>query len=1074
MWVRHLSSLQFLSYAAFFGVVIAAVFAFLPGRKPPVRTEPFSDDELGRHDGKLAKYFVTGGAFLVLGSVHMVVKNLPWTAEWLASAGYAGHLVRDLANTHLMIVGGGTLIATGLCWYVLPRIVGRPLASDGLAQGAFWFTAGGLTVFYVAFVANGIAIGMRVRDGWEYQAAKASMGDWYRAPVGMGAGVMGIGYWCFAATVFATIFQARLVRVPKPNGHLWKFLATGAAGLTVGTVQGVIQVQPSNASWLFRAGHAGEWIDPIAHAHINLVTGLTMLTAGALFYFAPLLGGRAPSRRAVNACFYALLAGSLAFYGSAMYLGFHEGALVVGRGLTPEQAEEATAIHPFLIMTAGTAMLAGFWFLLWLVARSYFGVRGPARGFVLAGCAALALGTLQGPIQAFPAVHELLDRGGDAGAVIVNLHAQLNMLGGLLAMLVGLALTLLARLGGKPVLRAERVALAGIAIGVITYYGVGIETSVVEAHDVAGGATFHSAVARLEPWTALLMLPAALAVLAGFSSYALSAWRMTARQRLAGAKTIIEAPEVFTGRIPRRVRGRSPAALAAGYELPMALLGFPGVGWLFAGFSFTASVLLLAGPALTWAVIPIAFSPYGQGPLSTLGWKVELVWIPATALVSTILLYRAQRRRRRLLDGTPPQVPRRPRTRRGYRTRVSVAAGSIMLLLVSLPFVPAVAGVGGSSIRYAYETHFTPDIVGQFLATRSGAVKLFTWQEPQSPYPSDALRIHATDLRTLVARAAAVDDPGAYGLYDLNHSSRIPLRVRSATGRQLELAPARPLAPGRYMYVATHQGMFGGRDYAYLTVVPPGQAVTPISGPSDDSVPQIADSLLPVAAALVALLFVLLLGRSFLQRPAGQKAFWAAGFACFAVATVCEAAGQRLGWSPALFRTYYLAGGVLTVGLLGAGSAWLLLPRRARDGLLGGLLVAALAAALSIWLAPVDAHTLAATTSGRPPDNSALGGHAYLWAVAFNSLGSLVLIGGSLYSIARRRRVSANAWIASGAIVVALATGLSRTGDYSLVYLGQLVGIAFMFCGFTFAGRKIAPVPARKPDRPLERPALAR
>jgi len=106
MWVKHLSSLQFLSYAAFFGVVIAAVFAFLPGRKPPVRTTPFTDEELGRHDGKLAKYFVTGGGFLVLGSVHMVVKNLPWTAEWLASAGYAGHLVRDLANTHLMIVGG--------------------------------------------------------------------------------------------------------------------------------------------------------------------------------------------------------------------------------------------------------------------------------------------------------------------------------------------------------------------------------------------------------------------------------------------------------------------------------------------------------------------------------------------------------------------------------------------------------------------------------------------------------------------------------------------------------------------------------------------------------------------------------------------------------------------------------------------------------------------------------------------------------------------------------------------------------------------------------------------------------
>jgi hypothetical protein len=1069
MYLKHLSSLQFLSYAAFFAVVIAAVFRLLPGRAPPLRTEPYSEEELGRHDRKLAKYFVAGGAFLVLGSLHMVAKNLPWTAKWLASAGYAGHLVRDLANTHLMIVGGGTLIATGLCWYVLPRIVGRPLASEGLAQGAFWFTAGGLLVFYVAFVANGIAIGLRVADGWEYQAAKASMGNWYRAPVGMGAGVMGIGYWCFAATVFLTIFQGRLVRVPKPNGHLWKFLATGAAGLTVGTVQGVIQVQPANADWLYRAGHAGEWIDPIAHAHINLVTGLTMLVAGALFYLAPLLGGSAPSKRAADACFYALLAGSLAFYGSAMYLGFHEGALVIGRGLSPEDAERATAIHPFLLMSAGIAMLAAFWFLLWLVVRSFLGARAPARGFVLAGCAALAVGTLQGPIQAFPAVHDLLDEGGDAGAVIVNLHAQLNMLGGLLVMLVGVTLALLAHLGGERVLRAERVALAGVALGVATYYAVGIETSAVEAHDVAGGATFHAAVARLEPWAALLLVPAALAVLTGFSAYAVSAWRMTARQRRAGAQAIAAAPVAFTGRIPRRVRGRSPAALA-GYELPMALMGFPGLGWLFAGFPVTASILLLCVPAFTWAVVPLAFTPYGQGPLSSLGWKVELAWIPASALLSTAMLYRAQRRRRLLMIGAPP----RRRGRRGYRTRVSAAVGTIALLLVSLPFVPAVAGVGGSSIRYAYQTRLTPEIVGQFLTTPRGPVKLFTWQDPQSPYPADALRIHARDVRALVARAAAVDRPGAYGLYDLDRGTRVPLTVRSGTGRQLTLAPARRLAAGRYMFVATHQGMFGGRDFAYVRVVRPGQPVTAISSGSNKPVPAVADALLPVAAALVALLFVFLLLRSYWSRPAGQKALWAAGFAFFAVATTCEAVAQRAGWSPALFRAYYVTGGVLTVGFLGAGSAWLLLPRRGRDVLLGALGVGGLAAVATIWLAPVDAHALAVTASGQPPENGALAGHAFLWAVVFNSLGTLALVGGSLYSILRRRRVSANAWIASGALVVALATGLSRTGDYSLVYLGQLVGISLMFCGFTFVGRKVEPVPARRPEASLERPALAR
>ena len=84
-----------------------------------------------------------------------------------------------------------------------------------------------------------------VQRGWEYQAAKAHLGKWYKVPVGIGAGVMGLGYWCFAANVLLTVFQARLVRVPKPHGHLWKFLATGAVALTVGTVQGVIQVTPA-------------------------------------------------------------------------------------------------------------------------------------------------------------------------------------------------------------------------------------------------------------------------------------------------------------------------------------------------------------------------------------------------------------------------------------------------------------------------------------------------------------------------------------------------------------------------------------------------------------------------------------------------------------------------------------------------------------------------------------------------------------------------------------------------------------------------------------------------------------
>src|SRR2546422_11089982 len=98
-----------------------------------------------------------------------------------------------------MIVGGGTLISTGLCWYVLPRIVRRPLSSPGLAQGAFWFTAVGLLGFYIALIANGIARGRLGSSGWDYEAGKLHMDKAYRVSDGIGAGGLGPRYWCFRA-----------------------------------------------------------------------------------------------------------------------------------------------------------------------------------------------------------------------------------------------------------------------------------------------------------------------------------------------------------------------------------------------------------------------------------------------------------------------------------------------------------------------------------------------------------------------------------------------------------------------------------------------------------------------------------------------------------------------------------------------------------------------------------------------------------------------------------------------------------------------------------------------------------
>jgi hypothetical protein len=68
--------------------------------------------------------------------------------------------------------------------------------------------------------------------------------------------------------------------------------------------------------------------------------------------------------------------------------------------------------------------------------------------------------------------------------------------------------------------------------------------------------------------------------------------------------------------------------------------------------------------------------------------------------------------------------------------------------------------------------------------------------------------------------------------------------------------------------------------------------------------------------------------------------------------------------------------------------------------------------------------------------------------VALNAIGTLLLVGGVLRSVVRRQRVRSSLWIGGGAVVLALSTSMSRTGDYSLMYLGELIGIAAMFYGF--------------------------
>jgi hypothetical protein len=206
----------------------------------------------------------------------------------------------------------------------------------------------------------------------------------------------------------------------------------------------------------------------------------------------------------------------------------------------------------------------------------------------------------------------------------------------------------------------------------------------------------------------------------------------------------------------------------------------------------------------------------------------------------------------------------------------------------------------------------------------------------------------------------------------------------------------------------------------------------------------------PAAAALIALGCAAVVGWDALKRPRPERVVWFVAFLVFAVAAAAEVVGATLGWNPALARVYYLAGAVLVVGLLALGEAYLLWPARMPAVAPGIALLIVAIAATAVWSAPVD--------SARLP---AIGWHALergpalvALSVSINAGGTLVLVGGALYSAFRSRatagwsrRAASCLLIAAGAILVASGGTLTRLGLPEYLYLAMSAGIAVIFAG---------------------------
>jgi len=453
------------------------------------------------------RFFAAAAVGLILGGIQGIVQRLPGISDWLYSAGYGGHLITNLAQTHVIMVGAGTLTVTSLMYYLLPRILNRPLFSPVLTRWSFWLTVTGVYSFYFVMLIEGTILGGAVSRGIPYDTARHALGAWYDAPTGIAGGIMGVGYWLFVANIYLTMRGPRSWK--GPEAHIAKYIFVGTTGLFIGTLQGVYQVLPWSVNFIRDTGQAGLEIDPVAHAHINMVAGMAMSLMGMSFYILPRLLGKPIWNPALaRISFWFAVVGVFGFWLGLISLGIIEGNIILDIRSHANNIDVDTAYtmaiqqvgiwHNLVRAGFGALMGVGFWSYIIVIYKTFaskqkssvaaypqelvtgdIAVPAPDANsrfhalFFMASITAMLIGTIQGVIQILPFASMWLEQAGQAGDLITPMaHAQMNIVASVGFGLMGLVVFALPKLSGREWLSQPllRVTLTFMVIGMGMYY----------------------------------------------------------------------------------------------------------------------------------------------------------------------------------------------------------------------------------------------------------------------------------------------------------------------------------------------------------------------------------------------------------------------------------------------------------------------------------------------------------------------------------------------------------------------------------------------------------------------------
>ena len=148
------------------------------------------------------------------------------------------------------------------------------------------------------------------------------------------------------------------------HSYLTKFIVAGALAFFVGSIHGVLQVQPDVRAWLDAIGSPyggpGHMIDPLAHAHINLIGGVTIIVIAVSYYLLTIISGKPLHyMKLANASFWITTIGIYSFYTVLVGFGIWEGQMLLAE--SPELEEIHSSITKPLILSTAMIMGIGLW-----------------------------------------------------------------------------------------------------------------------------------------------------------------------------------------------------------------------------------------------------------------------------------------------------------------------------------------------------------------------------------------------------------------------------------------------------------------------------------------------------------------------------------------------------------------------------------------------------------------------------------------------------------------------------------------------------------------------------------------